>query len=178
MADKMKKLVRSLSTRKSQPSNINTNASSHIADDLEQHFRKASLTSPIPANTVIHFPQCPHTTPPTPRPAYMPTVLRTEMTGASLFMNPAAEAEAQESTEQIIPTGLETSPNAEWATSTQPQIRQYLAQPVRCLDCTLALADEQTSWINDRYDAVVREGKMQKVERRSATRAMSAAAMH
>ena len=169
MADKIKKVVRSLSTRKPQPSKIETGPASLSVTKLEQYPQKSPLTSPIPPNTVIYFPQCPHTTPPTPRPAQLPTVLRTELVQTSPIMNPAAEAHL--AAELIIPAGLETPPRAAYATGPLAQVRRFLVKPERCLDCTLSQAHEQTSWINDRYDAVTREAKLHRVEHSSGIRA-------
>src|SRR6202012_6007827 len=80
----------SLSARtKSRPA-VATPPSGTLSNDpsVAEFSRKSSLTSPIPPHTVIYFPKCPHTTPPTPRLAHIPSVLRTEIIDLS---SPVAE---------------------------------------------------------------------------------------
>ncbi|OCT47414.1 hypothetical protein CLCR_03597 [Cladophialophora carrionii] len=128
MENKMKKLVRQLSTRARTRPTVATGTGTGTSKAVESVQMNPPLTSPIPPNTVVHFPKCPHTTPPTPRPAYIPPVLRTEIIETSVpavASAGAAElatcledleitgvipkpgpASASESNEAIIPTGM------------------------------------------------------------------------
>ncbi|KIW88999.1 uncharacterized protein Z519_10484 [Cladophialophora bantiana CBS 173.52] len=163
----MKKLTRTLSARSRskshpQPLSIKSNGKgSGGARSNQAHVRKSSLTSPIPPNTQIHFPQCPHTTPPTPRPARLPSVLRTEI------------IEDAQTPEEPIPgrasNGLAAAADKDW----NVRIRQFLIVPTHCLDCTFSLALQQESWIRERCAAVVRESKLRVVELKSGLAALS-----
>ncbi|KIY02560.1 uncharacterized protein Z520_01025 [Fonsecaea multimorphosa CBS 102226] len=152
----MKKLARTLSARgsssKSHPHPPSSNGIS-TARSSQAHIRKSSMTSPIPPFTHIHFPQCPHTTPPTPRPAHLPSVLRTEIVGGAKTPDNARSDEIDRNV----------------------QVRQYLTEQTHCLDCTLALASQQESWWREGCDAGVRELRMRVVELKSGLAALTAA---
>jgi hypothetical protein len=173
----MQKLVRNLSTR----TKVRPAAPSHDAVDTGSTdiARKGSLTSPIPPNTVIHFPKCAHTTPPTPRPAQIPPVLRTEIIESKSPVEEVASAmqdmEITGSREDIVPAGLEDPTAADGASIAVRgsfQIRQYLSSPTRCLDCTLLLAREQEKYLRDQSAATLRELKLRTLELSSGIRAV------
>ncbi|KIW28578.1 uncharacterized protein PV07_08231 [Cladophialophora immunda] len=156
----MKRLARTLSSRstggKSRP-HPPSSYGDGTARPNQAHVRKSSLTSPIPPYTQVHFPQCPHTTPPTPRPARLPAVLRTEI------------VEPERRTDDSGPGRASSNADGD------VQVRQFLTAPTHCLDCTLALAAQQESWIRERCDAVVRELKLRLVELKSGLAALGAA---
>ncbi|OAP58923.1 hypothetical protein AYL99_06220 [Fonsecaea erecta] len=153
----MKKLARTLSSRgsgsKAYPRPSSSSGNGNTRPD-QAHVRKSSLTSPIPPYTQLHFPGCSHTTPPTPRPARLPTVLRTEVIETARTPEEAARSD-------------DTDRNI--------QVRQFLTSPGKCLDCTLVQAAQQESWIRERCDAVVREVRLRLVELKSGLAAARAA---
>ncbi|EXJ67078.1 uncharacterized protein A1O5_09724 [Cladophialophora psammophila CBS 110553] len=163
----MKKLTRTLSSRRRskshlQPLSANSNGKgSGGARSNQAHVRKSPPTSPIPPNTQIHFPQCPHTTPPTPRPARLPSVLRAEI------------IEAAQTPEAPIPCRASNGLAAD--KDRNAPIRQFLTVPTHCLDCTFSPALQNESWIRERCAAVVRELKLRVVELKSGLAALSAA---
>ncbi|EXJ59654.1 hypothetical protein A1O7_03800 [Cladophialophora yegresii CBS 114405] len=104
MENKMKKLVRQLSTRTRTRPAVATSPNTGMSKAAADPAQKNPLTSPIPPNTVIHFPKCPHSTPPTPRPAYIPPVLRTEITErSSLAAAPVAPVATESATNMQDP---------------------------------------------------------------------------
>ncbi|ETI29510.1 hypothetical protein G647_01963 [Cladophialophora carrionii CBS 160.54] len=107
MENKMKKLVRQLSTRARTRPTVATGTDTGTSRALESVQKNPPLTSPILPNRVIHFPKCPHTTPPTPRPAYIPPVLRTEIIETSVpAVAPAVAAELATSLQDLEITGV------------------------------------------------------------------------
>ncbi|KIX06892.1 uncharacterized protein Z518_04868 [Rhinocladiella mackenziei CBS 650.93] len=122
MEAKMKKLVRSLFSPKTKPI--------------------SSPSDSIPPNTHLFFRQCPHTTPPTPRPGKIPPVLQIELLGQSKKDQFQLQGQGQG---QVlgVPNGKSTPPAAD------SDIRQYLTAPPRCLDCTLDLAREKQRTIHE-----------------------------
>ncbi|KAJ9604059.1 hypothetical protein H2200_011582 [Cladophialophora chaetospira] len=177
MDNTMKKIARRLSIRTKPPPTIAASPSATSSTDAGflETVRKGSLTSPIPPNTVIHFPECPHNTPPTPRPAYIPTVLRTEIVEPCPAAELASAIQNLEMTgarEDIIPEGLDDSARTSPPSSKNVQIRQYFASPKRCLDCTLTLAHEQEAYLRDRSAGTLRELELRAIELNAAVRAI------
>ena len=180
MENKMKKLVRSLSTRTrnrsnsvASPSSPSTTSGLPSNTNLSAFAQKASVTSSsIPANTLIYFPKCAHTTPPTPRPARIPPVLRTEITkSASPTTLTAAiqDLDITGSREEIVPAGLD---NHSTTQINNVQIKQYLSTPARCLDCTLSLTHERETFLKARLADNTREFRLRLAELNSAARAV------
>ena len=193
----MKKLVRSVSTRTRQhrPTTSTTSLIDSINPSHNDLPRKSSLagtiTPAIPSNTVLYFPKCPHSTPPTPRPAYIPSVLRTEIYEPSTTTTTSTPSNAQDpeitsSREDIIPSGFDapvvpshdsstlttTTTAAEEEPRAKTFIRQYFTTPQRCLDCTLTLAHETESHLRTQSIATLRELTLRSVELSSAIRAI------
>ncbi|OAL38781.1 hypothetical protein AYO20_01987 [Fonsecaea nubica] len=167
----MKKLARTLSSRGSNPKSHPPPHPPSPSSGVNPHHqatraraRTSSLTSPIPPHTHLHFPQCPHTTPPTPRPARLPAVLRTEV------------VENVVATDTPDASGLGGTAADTDRSRGVVEVRQFLTMPTHCLDCTLALAAQHESWIRELCDGAVREARLRLVELRSGLAAAPAPA--
>ncbi|KEF62288.1 uncharacterized protein A1O9_00260 [Exophiala aquamarina CBS 119918] len=166
----MKKLVRKLSTRKPESSTLTAQAkiskargSSSSLSQADQHSQSisashlplevkhpsASGTQPgfIPFGTTLHFPACPHTIPPTPRPANIPPVLLTQVSSSQ---SPSPRG----SREHILATDSDDATRREAVV-----VNQFFTSPRQCLDCTLSLARESQRMTHEAFDAKIRAGR-------------------
>ena len=175
----MRKIARRLSTRtKGHSSSLSTTPSNDDLSATAPNKKPFSATGPVSYPTTIHFPKCVHTTPPTPRPAYIPSAVRTEIvespTSPTVRLTGSQDPEVTGALEDIIPAGLEERrPDPNDNGSRGPlQIYQYLSSPPRCLDCTLFSAREREGYLRDQSAATLREYKLRLVEIDSGVRAI------
>ncbi|KAK5057557.1 hypothetical protein LTR84_011557 [Exophiala bonariae] len=176
----MKKLVRKLSTRKpdhhqnfaispgrnaepsaSSPSDTHSNSSLNLSTaDIKSPSASGTQPGFIPFGTTLYFQGCPHSTPPTPRPAYIPPVLLTQVSSPSSTSNHSrsrSTSSVAASTTPATHTGTGTTiPQAREATV----INQFFTSPRQCFDCSLASARSAQRMAHEAFDAKIRRGRL------------------
>ncbi|KIV96887.1 hypothetical protein PV10_00701 [Exophiala mesophila] len=183
----MKKLVRSISTRRPKFGSELTTPTTPTSSDRALFFLTStgilsptksdhahfSTPSLIPPNTTLYFPQCPHSTPPTPQPAGMAVPLALKAQASAASSAPSTPLSSTLDNSIIHSPASNTSHREEWDRidiTSHPSVAspihesafpspQFFTSPKRCFDCTISLARTTQKTTHQAFDPKIQAAR-------------------